>query len=409
MLLARITLNIVYRITYPFLPVIARGLGVNLTSAGLLVTARAAGGLTSPIFGPLSDTWGRKRLLLVGVAFLIVGAAICAALPYYAAFLAAFVTFGLAKAIFDPTMQAFIGDRVPYERRGRVMGITELSWSAAWLLGVPSAGWFIARAGWQSPFAMLAVLGAAGLLLIAWLLPRDAPNVAHSSTTFQLGAVIRNRNVMASFCAGFLIILANEVTFIVYGAWMESRFGLSVVALGLTSIVIGLAEAVGEFGSAAFVDRMGKRRAVLVGLVISALTYGALPMLGQRLEWATGGLALLFVAFEFTIVSLLPLISELAPSARATTMSANVAAMTLARMIGSAGGTALFVRWGRLEPNAAASVVASVLAIVVLWSFVREHPHPNPPSSPRDRGGDNDSLPLSATGDGVGMGAKGSL
>jgi predicted MFS family arabinose efflux permease len=106
--------------------------------------------------------------------------------------------------------------------------------------------------------------------------------------------------------------------------------------------------------------------------VISALAYGALPMLGQRLEWAIGGLALLFVAFEFTVVSLMPLISELAPSARATTMSANVAAMTLARMIGSAGGTALFVQWGRLEPNAAVSVVASVLAFGVLWLFVHE-------------------------------------
>ncbi len=372
MLLARITLNISYRITYPFLPVIARGLGVDLTSAGLLVTARAAGGLASPIFGPLSDTWGRKRLMLAGVALLIAGAALCAALPFYAAFLVAFVTFGLAKAIYDPAMQAFIGDRVPYERRGRAMGIIEFSWSAAWLLGVPSAGWLIARAGWQSPFALLAVLGAAGLLLIARLLPRDAPTLVHDSAAFQLGAVIRNRNLMATFCVAFLIALANEVTFIVYGAWMESRFGLSVVALGLASIVIGLAEAMGEFGSAAFVDRLGKRRAVLIGLVISALTYGVLPMLGQRLEWAIGGLTLLFVAFEFTIVSLLPLISELSPAARATTMSANVAAMTLARMIGSVGGTALFVRWGRLEPNAAVSVVATALAFGVLWLFVHE-------------------------------------
>jgi predicted MFS family arabinose efflux permease len=372
MLLARITLNIAYRITYPFLPVIARGLGVNLTSAGLLVTARAAGGLASPIFGPLSDTWGRKRLMLAGVALLIAGAAICAALPFYAAFLVAFVTFGLAKAIYDPAMQAFIGDRVPYEKRGRAMGITEFSWSAAWLLGVPSAGWLIARAGWQSPFALLAVLGVAGLLLIAQLLPRDAPTLVHDSAAFQLGAVIRSSNLMATLCVAFLIALANEVTFIVYGAWMESRFGLSVVALGLASLAIGLAEAVGEFGSSAFVDRLGKRRAVLIGLVISALTYGALPTLGQRLEWAIGGLTLLFVAFEFTIVSLLPLISELSPAARATTMSANVAAMTLARMIGSVGGTALFVRWGRLEPNAAVSVVASALAFGVLWLFVHE-------------------------------------
>src|SRR5512136_414416 len=175
MLLARITLNISYRITYPFLPAIARGLGVDLTPASLLVTARAAGGLASPVFGPLSDRFGRKRLMLAGVAFLIAGASLCAAVPLYAAFMVAFVLFGVAKAIYDPSMQAAISDRVPYAERGRAIGISELSWSAAWLIGVPSAGWLIARVGWQAPFALIAVLGMAGLLLIAGVLPHDVP------------------------------------------------------------------------------------------------------------------------------------------------------------------------------------------------------------------------------------------
>jgi predicted MFS family arabinose efflux permease len=374
MLLARITLNISYRITYPFLPVIARGLGVDLTSAGLIVTARATGGLASPFLGSLSDAWGRKRLMLLGLTFLITGAAICAMLPFYAAFMAAFVMFGLAKAAYDPTMQAYIGDRVPYEQRGRAIGITELSWSGAWLIGVPSAGWLIARAGWQTPFALLAILGAAGLLLIAWLLPHDKPADQPTGTRFQLGAVIRNRAPLAALGVTFLIILANEVTFIVYGAWMESRFGLSVVSLGVASIVIGIAEAVGEFGSTAFVDRWGKRRSVLAGLLLLVVAYGALPRLGHQLAWALGGLALLFIAFEFTIVSFLPLVSELVPDARATTMSANIAAGTIARMIGSASGTAMFTWMGKLEPNATVSVVASLVAFGVLWMFVQERP-----------------------------------
>jgi predicted MFS family arabinose efflux permease len=373
MLLARITLNISYRITYPFLPVIARGLGVDLATAGLLVTGRAAGGLVSPIFGPLSDRFGRKRLMLVGVALLIAGAAVCAALPFYAAFLAAFVTFGIAKSIYDPTMQAAISDRVPYERRGRAMGITELSWAGAWLLGVPAAGWLIARVGWQSPFAALAALGGVGLLLIATLLPRDVTTSA-SGASFQFGQVIRNRNLVTVLAVAFLIILANEVTFIVYGAWMESRFHISVVELGLVSIVIGLAEAVGEFGSTAFVDRLGKRRAVLAGLVLTGVTYAALPTLGQHLEWTLGGVAMLSLAFEFTVVSLLPLISELDPGARATVMSANIAAMTSARMIGSAGGAALFARMAQLGPNSVVSVAASALAFGMLWRFVQERP-----------------------------------
>ena len=373
MLLARIALNISYRITYPFLPVIARGLGVDLTSAGLLVTARAAGGLASPVFGPLSDRYGRKRLMLAGVALLIAGAAACAILPFYAAFLAAFVLFGVAKAVYDPTMQAAISDRVPYAQRGRAIGIAELSWSAAWLVGVPSAGWLIARVGWQTPFAFVAMLGVAGLLLIGWVLPHDVPAAGHAKdTSLQLGQVVRNRNLMAALGVTSLLILANEVTFIVYGAWMESRFGLSVMSLGVASIVIGLAEAAGEFGSTALADQLGKRRAVLVGLVVLGISYAVLPRLGQRLEWALGGLALLFVAFEFTLVSSLPLVSELAPEARATAMSANVAAMTSARLIGSAGGVALFARMGQLEFNAAVSVIASAVAFCVLWAFVHE-------------------------------------
>ena len=374
MLLARIALNISYRITYPFLPFIARGLGVDFTSASLLVTARAAGGLVSPIFGPLSDRYGRKRLMLAGVALLIAGAAVCAVLPRYAAFMAAFVIFGIAKAIYDPTMQAAISDRVPYEQRGRAIGISELSWSAAWLIGVPSSGWLIARVGWQAPFAFVAALGVAGLLLIAWVLPRDVPAVARAraSASLQLGQVIRNHNLMAALCVTLFIILANEVTFIVYGAWMESRFGLSVVSLGVASIVIGIAEAAGEFGSTALADRLGKRRAVLRGLVLLGISYAVLPSLGARLEWALGGLALLFVAFEFTLVSSLPLVSELAPEARATAMSANVAAITIARIIGSAGGAAMFAHMGRLEFNATASVIASAVAFGVLWLFVRE-------------------------------------
>ncbi len=372
MLLARITLNMAFRITYPFLPAIARGLGVDLTSAGLLVTARASGGLVSPIFGPLSDHYGRKRMMLIGLVLLIMGAAICAVVPLYAAFMVAFVLFGIAKAIYDPTMQAYIGDRVPYERRGRAIGVTELAWSGGWLVGVPSAGWLIAHAGWQAPFALLAVLSTAGLALIAWLLPRDVPIAQHTNTTLQLGVVFRNRNLLAALLVTLLLMLANELTFIVYGAWMESRFGLSVVSLGVVSIAIGVAEAAGEFGSAAFVDRLGKRRAVLVGLALLGICYGVLPSLGQRLEWAIGGLVVLFVVFEFTLVSSLPLVSGLAPEARATAMSANAAAMTLARMIGSVSGTALFTWMGKLEPNAVASVIASVAAFGVLWIFVRE-------------------------------------
>ena len=60
------------------------------------------------------------NLLLVGSG--VVGAAAIA-----------LVLFGLSKVIYDPTIHAYVGDTVPYSRRGRAVGFVELSWSSAWL------------------------------------------------------------------------------------------------------------------------------------------------------------------------------------------------------------------------------------------------------------------------------------
>ena len=54
----------------------------------------------------------------------------------------------------------FIGDRIPYERRGRTIAITEFGWSLAFILGVPLVGFLIARGGWMAPFPLMTLLGA---------------------------------------------------------------------------------------------------------------------------------------------------------------------------------------------------------------------------------------------------------
>jgi DHA1 family inner membrane transport protein len=173
-LLSRTTINSNFRVVYPFLPVISRGLGVPLTAASFLLTLRALVGLSSPLFGPLSDRYRRRSLMLVGLGMLTTGAALIAGWPTYRVATVAFILFGLSKTAYDPAMQACLGDAVPYHRRGRVLGITELSWSAAWPIGVAAAGFLIERAGWQTPFVALTLLALVGLLF-TWRLPSDQP------------------------------------------------------------------------------------------------------------------------------------------------------------------------------------------------------------------------------------------
>ena len=96
-----------------------------------------------------------------------------------------------------------------------------------------------------------------------------------------------------------MIAPANETMAIVYGAWLEDAFGLKVAALGLASAVIGVAELGGEGLVAAVVDRVGKRRAFILGVLGNALMALLLPAAGFSVGGALAGLFLFFLTFEF--------------------------------------------------------------------------------------------------------------
>lgn len=369
--LARLVLNTGHRMIYPFLPTIARGLGVPLETAALAVTARAALGLVSPLFGSLADLRGRRVAMIVGLGLFGVGMALIAVWPTYPALVIGLLLASAAKLIFDPAMQAYVGDRVPYARRGRALAFTELSWSFAFLLGMPLVGWLIARSGsWLAPFpwlAGLAFLAGAGLYRV---IPSDGPAPGARVSLVAGAQLIRQHPAaLAALAAALLIGLANEAVFIVYGAWMEDAFGLKVAALGLASAVIGLAELGGEGTVAALVDRIGKRRAVVLGTLGNAVMAILLPVVGFSVSGALAGLFVFFLTFEFALVSLIPLMTELVPGARATLMAGNVAVFSVGRMLGALLGPVLF-SYG-LAANGIAAAIMNVAAVIAVMLFVK--------------------------------------
>ncbi len=373
-MLARLALNIQFRIVYPFLPAISRGLSVPLETASLLLTARAVTAAASPFLGMLADRFGRRSLMLGGLAVLAGGSLLVALAPSFGPALAAFALLGLAKTAYDPSMQAYVSDAVPYARRGRVIGLLELSWSLAWLLGVPAAGLLIGKAGWQAPYLAIAGLGALSLAALARrkLEGARADLPVHRKPILP-GSPIRLLPFSAFVALGvnLLMVLAIENVSIVYGAWMEGQFGLSVAALGVASTVIALAEFTAECGAAGLVDRVGKRRAVLAGQILSVLAYLLLPHLAGGLVGALAGTGLLFLAFEFGTCSFIPLLTELAPGAQATVMALNVAATALARVIASFSSPRLWEAGG-LPLTTLASAAVAALAVMALIGGVHE-------------------------------------
>jgi predicted MFS family arabinose efflux permease len=377
--ITRTAINTTFRIIYPFLPSIARGLGISLKAAGALVSLRMAGRLTSPFLGPLADRYGRRRVMEIALLLFSLASLLLAGLGTFAAAAVAFILYGVAKALYDPAIYAYLGDTVPYHKRGRTIGAVELAWSSAWLLGVPASGFLIDRFGWRAPWTVLIVLGLLGL----WLTRANLPPAARPGTddgggrfVASLAAawrdLLRRRSVVALLLVSLFSTVATEVTFIVYGAWIETTFGLSVSALGVASIVVGLAEAAAEFSAAAFTDRLGKRRSVLLGMLGLTASLVALPWLsGFGLAAALLGIVLMMLTFEFALVSLLPLATELAPDARASLLALALTAFGLARVLGAFIGGWLW-QWQRIALHAGLGAVCALIAALLMARGVVE-------------------------------------
>jgi predicted MFS family arabinose efflux permease len=373
--LSRLFLNISRRFIYPFAPALSRGLGVPLTSITSLIALNQATGLLSPFFGPLGDRWGYRLMLLAGMGMLSVGMVATGLLPFYGVLLVAVFLAGLGKSIFDPALQAYVGQRVPYHRRGLVIGLIEFSWAGTTLLGIPLVGLLIDRWGWQAPFLALGGLGLVSLVALAIVIPPDRlgrQKAVYPPRIWEVwGMMGRERAALGALGFIFFAGLANDNLFVVYGIWLEERFALSVVALGTATTVIGVAELLGEGLTATIADRVGLKRAVIIGLSLSSLSYALLPFIGHTLSLALGALFLTFLTFEFTIVTSFSLFTELLPQARGALMSSLLASTGVGRVVGALLGGPVWLAGGMAAVGLVSAAVSS-LALACLWWGLRD-------------------------------------
>ena len=155
----RAVLQTITRMIYPFLAVFARGMGVQITAVTTALGISMLTALLGPLLAPLSDRYGRRAGILLGVSIFTLSAALVAVFPGFPTFAISLFLGNLAINIFLPAVFAFLSDRTSYDRRGFVMGIFEISWAASFLIVVPLMGVLIQNYGWQSAFTALALAG----------------------------------------------------------------------------------------------------------------------------------------------------------------------------------------------------------------------------------------------------------
>jgi len=385
--LGRLIINTARRFIYPFAAILSAGLGVELLAITSLIALNQATGLLSPIFGPLSDRWGYRAMMLLGLGLVALGMLAMGIAPIYPVLVVAMFLGGLGKSIYDPALHAYAGDRVPYERRGLAIGAIELSWAGSTLITLPLIGFMIERSndGWQTPFLVLGIGAVLFFITLAWVIPPTSKRTETSHNTLNIWqawkGLLQQPVAVGMLLFGFFLNMGNDMLFVVYGVWLQQDFALTAATIGLATMVIGVAELAGESCTVFFADRIGLRRAMIGGLVLSSLAYLLLPFIGQTLTMALVGLFLIFICIEFTIVTSFSICTELLPLARATMLSAYVAAAGFGRVIGALFAEPVWsfgqtTAWGSLGTTMTISTICNLIALgCIVWSIKLKQQH----------------------------------
>ncbi|HEV2746019.1 MAG TPA: multidrug effflux MFS transporter [Allosphingosinicella sp.] len=261
----------------PALPAIGEALGVGEENRRqLVITVYLLGfGAGQIVYGPLSDRFGRKRLLVAGIALYALFAAAAGLAGSFALLLAARACQGVAAAATRVLVVAIIRDRYHGSAMARTMSLVMIVFMVVPVIAPSFGQGVLAVAGWRQIFIGLAVYG---LVLGLWAGLRLPETLAASArrplSAAHVGSAaletLRNRasigNTMASTLAfGALFAFINSVQQIVADVFRSP--GL----IGLVFACVAGPMAISSYANSRFVVRFGSRRMLLAALAAFTL------------------------------------------------------------------------------------------------------------------------------------------
>jgi len=361
---ARLTANGSFRFAPPFLASISDDLSTSLSRIGVALMITELLMIVSPAIGSAVDRMHRRTSMVAGLLGVTAAAAVAAARPGLVVFVIAIAVLGMSKLVFDVGLTAWVNDHVDYERRGRVIGITETSWALGLLLGVTIMGLVASASSWRWGYVTGAVATAIMALVLARRLGPDAP---HQTERHDRSRVTRlPRRGYWVILAMFFLMAASQCMFVTFGSWLDDEFGFSEAGIAAVAFGLGAFELLASVSSARRTDTWGKERSTMFGAALIVPSGLLLALGGSNVGIGLIFLALFLLGFEFGIVSLLPLAANMIPDSPARGLGFAIGGGTMGRAVMSLVATATYDRHGIDVP----AVIGSACALCVIASLV---------------------------------------
>ncbi|MDZ4074604.1 MAG: multidrug effflux MFS transporter [Hylemonella sp.] len=279
----------------PALPALTAGFGATLPQAQLTLTALLlAFGISQLVWGPLSDRFGRRPILLWGLGAYVLASVVSTLAPTMELLIVARVLQGVAMGAGVMCARAIVRDLYKPVEGARMMskGLTGLGVIAC--LSGPLGGVLSGWAGWRIALLALSVFGAATLALVAWrfeeTVKQKNPQALQPATLLQTWrGIVRHPTFWAysalsaaSYGGLFTVLASSSFVFI-------DVLGLSRPAYGFIMSSVSLTYILGTLACRRLLPRLGVRRSVALaaGFTLTGGTLmGIFALVGLHNGWA---------------------------------------------------------------------------------------------------------------------------
>ncbi|MFI8706823.1 MFS transporter [Bacillus sp. NPDC077411] len=363
----------------PLIPDIAKATAVPMERGGWLITSYALFyGLTAPFFGPISDKFGRKQMIVTGMIIFSIGTFCTGLSQDFNTILGFRALTGLSGAMVMPSIFALIGDKVPYNMRGTAMGMIMGAMVGSTVLGVPIGAFLTSVGNWQWTFYGIGVLAMLVAFIIMGILPKTPPTneipvSAPAAMVSGIKTAFTNTSVFFALLSTFLWTVSLQGIFSYIGVYYKENFDFSVEKTGMVIFLAGAGSIIGNVIGGKLADQIGKKAVVSIATIIAAIGVVSFTLLTEHVIFAMIVHVLWSTSIGFGQSSLTALISDLSPKVRGTVMALNSSAMYMGMMFASAGASWLLVGGQTFLAIGIMCAIASFLVLLIMHFLIIEN------------------------------------
>lgn len=281
------------------LPNIAGDLGVDIPTAGYLISGYAIGvAVGGPIVALVTGGFERRATLLVLLTVFVAGNAFCALAPSYGWLMTARVVLSISHGAYFGIALVVAASLVPEEKHASAVALVIAGITVANIFGVPAGTWIGNAWGWRATFWAIAILGGVALAALALWVPRSQASHGGLAGIGHQFRMLGRQEVYLSYAMIFCTTVGFFASFSYIAPMLLYTTGVSVAALPWVLSLLGVGALIGITGGGRGARRSIMGVAIVVFAALIALNALLVAVLGYTLPaivvlflWAMGNFA----------------------------------------------------------------------------------------------------------------------